>query len=305
MKNYSQLILLIFALLSAPLVQAVELKVLTYNVWGLGVDFGAIGVVNLSEETDERIPRICNLLKKGDWDIVLLQEIWRVRDREIMTACGFPYQVDLDGYNPIPRSGLMILSRFPFQESVRCKFAKNGSWWHPQDGECVSAKSGLYGQITHPSAGLIWVGNTHLVSSYPPNYIYADQRAEQLRFFASEALRLGKDGPMILGGDFNMAPEGKSFEPIFNQIPELLPQFSRLITGALCTSCGDNPWNKDGGAGLIDFLFGSRHFEPIRGGVRFQDRVQDKDAFYESLSLNEIRPLSDHYGWETTFEFKN
>jgi endonuclease/exonuclease/phosphatase family metal-dependent hydrolase len=283
-----------------------QIKVLTYNVWGLGLDFSCFGSVDLTCNIQERMPRICELLKKGDWDVVFLQEIWRSKDRALMKDCGYPYSADLDEFGPLnrPDSGVMILSRFPIQQQQRLKYPRNGSIRWIKDGEYASSKSGLFAEIQFRNKRSIWLANTHFVSSYAHEK-YEAQRREQFELFVDRAMRLSNGAPLIIGGDFNFSPKGgPTYEPLVDELDRYLPGFFSFVPvgGFQCTSCPDNRWNKDGGAGQIDYLFGSGHFKPITGGIRFRD---EREAYYYSASEKGDRALSDHYGWETVFEIRD
>src|SRR5262245_41735337 len=106
-----------------------ELEVVTLNVWGLP-DFP---FRKLSPHRSERIEAIREELFRQSahpegLDVVLLQEAWLRRDRELLKNSGYPYSVDLeDRLKPLD-SGLLILSRHPVVggSSARLKYSEGG-----------------------------------------------------------------------------------------------------------------------------------------------------------------------------------
>lgn len=300
----------IYTDLRASPCQASELKVLTLNTWALSFPINAfmpfpLFEVRIAPDADARMTALCEVLSEGakadNWDIVLLQEVWNQRDREKMKACGYPYFADLDQLGTFRHfdSGLLILSRFPVEDTKRYVYHENGSWRHPLNGEYFVRKSGIMAKIVHPLKGPVWVANTHLVARYPQVH-FAEQRAEQLFDFyiwaRAQALKL----PLVFGGDFNLdllSPHRDSDDEDAISFLRVFPDFLRWSENDQATSSVDNEWANENAAGLIDFIFATqKNFLPIAGGLTFHD------TFYESKNQGP-RHLSDHYGWNTTFEW--
>ena len=57
-----------------------DLKILNMNVWGL----------KTAEQKNARLPAIANMLRKSDYDAVLVQEAWYNVDYHLLAAT-FPY----------------------------------------------------------------------------------------------------------------------------------------------------------------------------------------------------------------------
>jgi len=292
-----------------------RVSVLTYNIWGLGTDAnhrGAFYEFSISNDIDSRVAKICEILKNGPWDIVSLQEVWRVRDRKFLKNCGYEYSVDNDAvrFLGLPDSGLMILSRYPVQYYERLPFQKNGSWRNLQDGEIFVYKSALYAVVDHPQIGPITVSNVHTVSSFS-HASYSEERRDQIVASTKRALEIASEwsaNRLIFSGDLNVSriPWQADYEPYADSLlTELLPSFVSLDKQRdVCTSCASNPWNHDEGGGKIDEIFASPQFEIVDqdGGVVFNNKHIDYHVLVEVDHVYGLYPLSDHYGFETTFE---
>ena len=92
----------------------VGLKVMTYNTWGIPHTFG-------SKDKEERMEKIGHLLGRGDYDLVLLEELWMRPDHETIKSSLGPefYMTEYDDLNkcqgtiwPWGCSGLAIISRY-------------------------------------------------------------------------------------------------------------------------------------------------------------------------------------------------
>ena len=92
----------------------VGLRVMTYNTWGIPHTFG-------SKDKEERMEKIGHLLGRGDYDLVLLEELWMRPDHETIKASLGPglHMTEYDDLNkcqgtiwPWGCSGLAIISRY-------------------------------------------------------------------------------------------------------------------------------------------------------------------------------------------------
>ena len=91
----------------------VGLRVMSYNTWGIPHTFG-------SQDKEERMEKIGQLLAEGDYDIVLLEELWMRPDHQTIKGKLGPelYMTEYDDLNmcqgtiwPWGCSGLAIISR--------------------------------------------------------------------------------------------------------------------------------------------------------------------------------------------------
>ena len=85
------------------------MKVLSLNTWGLNWPF--------SEDKWYRVRALRNIIALGDYDVILLQEVWFRRDYDIIRSA-VPYASYFESFNqcsgyflPMECSGLVILSR--------------------------------------------------------------------------------------------------------------------------------------------------------------------------------------------------
>ena len=82
------------------------------NTWGLRTH---------NQDHSERFEAIAEMLRTSNYDAVLLQEIWYRADHKLLRTA-FPYSTDFDVFNPRCTStswecsGIMILSRYPFEK---------------------------------------------------------------------------------------------------------------------------------------------------------------------------------------------
>ena len=170
------------------------------------------GFLPFSQFRTQRIKEICirlkELYKNENIDVVFIQEAWLKRDRDfIKRQSGFPYCLDLDTKNI--DSGLMILSRFPFDSYRRITYVNNIPLKIISflSGEIFPNKSAIFGRMVVQKEGKkqkVWVGNTHLVSFYgskiDPFFFI---RKEQFKDFLKGARSVAQKLPLILGGDWN------------------------------------------------------------------------------------------------------
>lgn len=273
-----------------------SVKVLTYNIWGLPL--------GISKDLPARVKMICEVLKEKSkapdgWDVIVFQEAWQVLDQKHLKKCGYPYSATFD--KTALSSGLMMLSKYPFSEKKRVKYPGYG--FDPEaffDGEGIARKSGVMAKIQHPDIGPIWIANTHLAANYfKPRHYYTGHRRAQFEMFSSFIMKYADNLPVIMGGDLNFASTGKSYEPIWDEIPKLLPGFQEADSpSSTCTHCPTNSYNANGDdEGRIDHLFGSDAFTPRDGKVVMTEK-------YNIGKKKKAVNLSDHFGWETVFEFR-
>ena len=183
----------------------VGVRVMSLNTWGMPRRIG-------SEDKEERMAAIGKLLSKGEYDIVMLEELWMRPDHEtIKQALGPEYYMteydDLtrscDGSSlPWGCSGLAIISKFPFQQKNFSRFTQQGTFGQIfSDGEYFAGKG--VGKVTvSPKAGMVLdIVVTHTISEDSNAQIregQADELVAQLKKSTADFI--------ILGGDFNASP---------------------------------------------------------------------------------------------------
>lgn len=286
-------------ILSLQVLASVPLKVLTLNVFAKP-DPGQ------KKSTTQRMEEICRVIKASNYDVVMLQEIWMVKYRKILRNCGYPYIMDQKNFKGVKReldlgSGLLILSRYPFTQSMRFKLP------HPTGlasfflhGESLARKS-LYLAEIEVKGQKIWLANTHLVANYCDNEewynctSYEKSRRTQIEFISRVIDVYAKGEPAIFGGDLNMGEKKIARDRVWDEMDKLFPGFTQgEYDHSISTFSFENLFNRGlHDPGKIDHLFGSDHFEVQNAQVTmnkvFSDRKGNK------------RQYSDHYGWSADF----
>jgi endonuclease/exonuclease/phosphatase family metal-dependent hydrolase len=170
--------------LSALPAYSQELRVASYNVWGLPSPLLRHG---------ERFKEIPSAINSLDADVVLIQEAFTDRAETLTTLPKFPYH----SWGPKARfmrfsSGLLILSRYPIVQTAQIAYSRCGGF------DCFANKGAIYVKIRVPGSGDVSVFNTHL-NANGHDGVRATQAAHLLRF-----VRVYSQGlPTIVGGDFN------------------------------------------------------------------------------------------------------
>jgi len=219
------------------------------------------------------------------YDVILLQEVWKSWMADILKNCGYRNILRLEEANY--ETGLMILSDHPVSEGYRKMFDQKPAGWDAfKTGESISSKGILTGVIHHPHFGDIQVADIHVVANYGGDMKFEDFRRLQLQE-ASQILRDRASGlPVIIGGDFNVAPDGNSHTPLWEEIAEIFYGFERFIPKRpVSTRSSANPYS-DEDEGQLDHIFASNELKAIRGAV-----TSDTPGMI----------FSDHFGWDTTF----
>ena len=269
---------------------ATTLKVLTFNVRGLPFP--------LSPDKPARMKTLCQLLAgNAHWDVVLLQELYMNHDQKKLIACaqqgGYAYHFSKARGNLViglMRSGVMILSRHPILRSAALKFTSQ---------TFQAERDALLVQIGIPGSPPIWIADIHLSPDYKGTTIHhtRERRSQLQELTRWLAPAMASSAPLIIGGDFNFGPNFNGHDPLWEELPQLLPGFAQadFPLDTTCTFCPPNSAVKaKDNTGKIDHLFGSPALRPIQGQVVFRDQfILGRKSFF----------LSDHFGWETEFAY--
>jgi len=179
-----------------------SLKVLNLNFWGLGWPWGS--------DKDVRIQALREELLRGNYDIVLLQELWYKEDYAIVSSA-MPYATPYESINsgctsfllPIGCSGLAVLSKFPIIEAKLVPFTHRGNFWR-FDGEIFVRKGVGVARILW-NEKTIDVFTTHMVS-----YLSKASDNKITRYLQAmetvSLIKLSDADIAIFGGDLNASP---------------------------------------------------------------------------------------------------
>jgi endonuclease/exonuclease/phosphatase family metal-dependent hydrolase len=248
---------------------------LTYNIWGLP------GWINGA--SPDRFGRIADELERLRPDIILLQEVWTRRAREVVPDGDWWVASTGPRFAFWGRNGLVLLSRF---EMAGGEFRPFEAGLLP---DSIMNKGALKVTLRLPGGDRVNVWNVHLQAGASPTGRAARARSRQIR----QLLRWVKetdDGQVadIVGGDFNCTPGTANFR-------ELEEEFGP----ALGTSAGEaRPatygWlsPRTGEAQTLDHVFvlerSSWRLRGARTGLAFDSPRVD-------------RRLSDHRGVTAAF----
>src|SRR5262249_44519178 len=135
-----------------------RLRLGTFNVWGLPQPF--------ARHVEQRIRKLAARLPDLDLDVLLVQEAWTARVREILIDAGPRAGFHVSTRNPnASGGGLLILSRLPIQARRFERYVFRGDPERVLDGEYLGAKGFLVARL-ESADGPISVVNTHLLAHY-------------------------------------------------------------------------------------------------------------------------------------------
>lgn len=180
-----------------------EINILTLNCWGLRF---------ISKWRSERIVEIGRRLASTAPGIVALQEVWTEEDYEILrheTRDVLPYGKRY--HAGVFGSGLVILSRWPLEESSMFKFPLNGRPTAVLRGDWYAGKGVAHARIRYGPlrSQVVEVFNTHTHAAYETEEqdSYSAHRASQAWFFAKLLRSAADRGHLVVGlGDLNAPP---------------------------------------------------------------------------------------------------
>lgn len=289
--------------LSSPVFSQSELSVLTFNVYAKPDPFNFMN-------TEERMNRICEQLKQGSWDVVLLQEVWTTHYRRMFRNCGFDYFMDIensDDNSPEASlgSGLLILSKYPMINMKRLILSRpEFSWGSLIHGEVLVHKSLYISELVLSNKKILWIANTHLTANYCETTDYSkcdsyeDIRLNQLKEIAIFIKKYTKTQDVILAGDFNSGPQPFRADKGWRSFSKEFAGYSQSNTNSsiTCTSCASNSFKKTDG-GMIDHIFVSEK-------LLTKDSKRAMELSFFSKSQDKHMNLSDHYGWQSIIQWQ-
>ncbi|HKI95480.1 MAG TPA: endonuclease/exonuclease/phosphatase family protein [Gemmatimonadales bacterium] len=188
---------------------ALTLRLVSINIWDLPIPLPGI-------RRRLRRRRLLRALPALDPDILLVQEAFIPRFRHRIAAVLPDHYMD-PLCNTTRRHGLLRMdatggmvtfSRWPI---LRAEFQPTRSFPGMKPDERVGRKGCLWVELDTP-AGHLMVGNVHCYAGPLP--IHARVRAVQARQLAARAASI--HGPLLIGGDFNMAMEHEAAEREIN-----------------------------------------------------------------------------------------
>jgi len=181
---------------SSEFVGDIELKIMTYNV---------ANARGFTTNQRERINAVADLLINLDVDIAGLQEVFIEDDRNFLLKK--LSSSELKYYSEYPAgflgNGLVILSKYPIEESFFHRFRANNPWWKVWEGDWWAGKGIALARIKINENQYIDFFNVH-AQAYRGNQASDDVRLEQFKeasHFLNEASL--NNTPVFFVGDFN------------------------------------------------------------------------------------------------------
>jgi endonuclease/exonuclease/phosphatase family metal-dependent hydrolase len=272
-------------------IQAIEVSILTQNVWFIPF---------VSTPARDRAPLLVEELRKTNYDILCLQEVWApiIGRNYVGTMIEglrdlYPYVVehptDISSGSFLD-SGLLLLSKYPVAKFAFRKYENSRSL------DSLSDKGVLLAHIDLPTEGASMViANTHFQAG-GPDEVRMNQSLELVDALGEFLTSLGDDVdtstlPVFAAGDFNTNEidnnDGVTREPDYLQLIE------NLGATDLFRAVNDNVTKgyTTFGTRRLDYVFGlSGNYTLIEAGVdpfvnRTDLRLSDHLAAYATVDI--------------------
>ena len=190
-------------------------------------------------------------------DIVGLQEIGPHAAKYLSEALAmrYPYHYITESADS---SGAAVLSRFPLRDAVAFKASEKGHWWQRMIVETQA------GPITYFNihTKIPYIRKTHRRKWLPqiPLQFLADRRNREVEHLV--ALLEKVDGPVIVGGDFNMTERSTDHQQMMGCLKDAYRTVGRGL-GNTFPSAGSWPRNFSAPWPMLrlDYLWHSEHFQ--------------------------------------------
>jgi len=262
-----------------------NLKVLSFNIWGLRI---------LAKDLDVRMHAIGDKLANEDYDIVALQEVWSIHYYEIIrekVKNVLPHAHYF--HSGVIGSGCATFSKYPIIDTFFQQYLHNGYFWDIFAGDWYAGKGVGCCLIKHPEKCL-YVFNTHLHAEYFDHQtpVIEEARTVQCYQLAQFIRRTTRPGDaVLLCGDLNHQPDTLGFKTLL-EITKLNDTFE--ISSTKLNDCFtlDPPFNKYGNqtepVSRIDYILSSDVLACTTCDLAMQ-KIPDTDIHY-----------SDHEGYTVT-----
>lgn len=258
-----------------------EIKMLTYNVWGLPWPFG--------KNVKNRMEMIGPTLQQ--YDIVALQEAFSGHAKILAETAAFPYQEwhRKKKAFKMKASGLFIMSKFPIIKKEFLYFKNCTSY------DCMDSKGVLFIRVKHPELGPVDIYNTHYQSENTPTgskiRLTDNNKAMQTIYDHNKSIF-----PVVLMGDFNMLPGSPEYVDLKARMK--LHDIFREKNPEDPGYTYDPSQNKNA-TGVdkerLDYIF-----VPYKNHIRFM--IKEAKLAYNQ-AFDDVMP-SDHFGVSSTIEFR-
>ena len=277
------------------------LKVLDVNMWGLKWPLGSSG--------HQRFKILRNVLRRSDYDFVILQEVWYKSQHDLLKG-SMPFITSFKTTNPscsgrfyfpLGCSGVTVLSRYPIEFAEIRPFSVRGSFWN-FDGE-VLVKKGVVRARSRWKGFVVDIFATHLISyTNNPNYDNTEYRYLQAEETA-RAIRHSNADIKIFGGDINALPylsERQPYRMLRSVMQDsLIDRFGEDASFHPFFSTFGNPTNTYSSGAIperIDFLlFASRKDVKMRTFNYVLPNLMGRQADGNLISLSDHEAIHAEY----------
>lgn len=173
------------------------LRVLSFNVWGIPI---------VADDWFTRAPLLADQIGQLQPDIVVLQEVWRREDAEMLKAgllrFGLSAQHDFNEQENVG-SGLLLASRYPIR-SVQLFTFDAGKYPHtPWHIDWAAEKGFFVAEIETPAGNIDFVG-THFQATYGSADYVAVQTLQSWQLVNHvQRIQSRNAKPLVIAGDFN------------------------------------------------------------------------------------------------------
>jgi hypothetical protein len=275
------LITLIVSLVPNTIANAMPLKVVELNTWG---------VPYVVKDTF-RYAEAMKAIEGINPDFVVLEEVFSHKGKKAFHSENYPYEVR--GPRAFPRltsSGLRILSKYPVLRSAQTTFS------HCVGDDCLSHKGAVIMLAQLPNGKTINILATH-TNSRGDDSVRISQ-LNQIKLLIDTYA--DPNSPLIMTGDFNFGPKSASYQYMMETIQGkdtwlethaptehgiTYDAFKNSYAHDYCISTHDNMI-----VDRIDFMiYRSTETNPIK-------------PISSSVIFNQAPLYSDHYGLEADFE---
>ncbi|CAH8869967.1 unnamed protein product [Trichobilharzia szidati] len=247
-----------------------KFKVLTFNCW-------AVFFPSSTVRKEDRLNAIALRLSQGDFDVILLQEIWLDADYDkLQSLLSEKYPYSNYFHCNLIGTGMCIFCKWPIECVFTHPFTANGYPHLIHQADYYCGKGIGLARITTRGGFRINLYVTHLIARYELNRSmdkYNGHRISQL-IEVMEFIRMTSTGSdaIIISGDFNLESDTLAIELfrtslklsdawLNNAIAKKNPNITELESDGCTCDRADNPYrnqlwtNEYGNGERLDYIF--------------------------------------------------
>ncbi len=277
------------------------LRILTLNTGLLEIDLPLLRKITLIKGKSIRIQAITHVLKQGNHDIVLLQEVGLPARRQIIENLQqeFPYHTTHHAWR-LFSSNLLILSKIPLTNTQFIPFTEQTYF------ESWGIQKGILCATIQWNNDEYHIVNTHLVASgteqrdtSKKSKHVRDQQINQIKSYITN--NYTSDDHVIIGGDFNMGPN-TSPENYHNIMSDFIDCMEYINDQERITWNPENPLIRkkvsQDPAKQIDGFYIKQNYHDESTSQLEVNRTFLNEISFEHNQQTVSTMISDHYGVE-------